>query len=298
MFDYRQLAALNAILEEGSFEKAAKKLFITQSAVSQRLRQLEDSLGQTLVVRGTPLTATVSGQRLLKHYKQVSLLENELDTELKNQNSEDFTSLTIGLNADSIGTWFFGAVKSFAEENKILLELKVDDQEQTHHLLRTGEVLGCISGSPLAVQGCRCIPLGQMIYQPLASPDFVNHYAPRGLTKDNASSTPVAVFNRKDPLQHRYLENKFGITDFPHHLIPACDGFVDALVKGFAYGLIPNQQGQPYIDSGDLVSIDPDHKIPVPLYWHIWNLHTDIMKGLTKALVSEAKRVLTPLPNC
>ncbi len=295
MFDYRQLATLTAILEEGSFDKAAKKLFITQSAVSQRLRQLEDNLGQTLVVRSTPLTATSAGQRLLKHYKQVSLLENELDEDLRNQNEQGFTSLTIGLNADSIGTWFFGAVKDFVSENNILLDLKVDDQGQTHHLLRTGEVLGCISGSSSAVQGCRCIPLGQMIYRPLASPDFVQQYAPAGLTAENIADIPVAVFNRKDPLQHSYLEQKFGLVKFPHHLIPACDGFISALLKGFAYGLVPDQQGQEYMERGDLISIDPGHEILIPLYWHVWNLQTDLMKGLTQALVSEARQVLVPI---
>ncbi|WP_419902761.1 LysR family transcriptional regulator ArgP [Kiloniella sp.] len=295
MFDYRQLATLTAILEEGSFERAAQKLFITQSAVSQRLRQLEDTLGQTLVVRSTPLTATSAGQRLLKHYKQVSLLENELDDDLRNQDEEGFTSLTIGLNADSIGTWFFDAVKSFVFDNNILLDLKVDDQDQTHHLLRTGEVLGCISGSASAVQGCRCIPLGQMIYRPLASPEFIDRYAPDGLSYENVSITPVAVFNRKDSLQHRYLEQKFGVTKFPHHLIPTCDGFLSALLKGFAYGLVPDQQGQEHIEVGTLTSIDPNYEIPIPLYWHVWNLQTDLMKGLTQALVAEARRVLIPI---
>ena len=45
MLDFRQLAALAAIVEEQSFDKAAQKLHVTQSAVSQRLKQLEDKLG-------------------------------------------------------------------------------------------------------------------------------------------------------------------------------------------------------------------------------------------------------------
>ncbi|MCZ4281015.1 LysR family transcriptional regulator ArgP [Kiloniella laminariae] len=295
MLDYRLLATLTAILEEGSFEKAAQRLFITQSAVSQRLRQLEDNLGQTLVVRSTPLAATTAGQRLLKHYKQVSLLESELDDDLKDRGEAGFNTLTIGLNADSIGTWFLPAIQNFVQDNKILLDLKVDDQEQTHHLLRTGEVLGCISASSSAVQGCRCIPLGQMIYRPLASPDFVEKYAPNGLTTENASHIPVAVFNRKDPLQHRYLEQRFGVTRFPHHLIPACDGFISALVKGFAYGLVPDQQSKELMQNKELVSIDPECEIPVPLYWHVWNLQTSLMQQLTRSLTTTARKSLTPI---
>ena len=76
--DYRGLAALDAVIDYGSFDKAAVALSITQSAVSQRIRILENSAGELLVVRSQPPRATEAGQRLIAHYRQVKLLEAAL----------------------------------------------------------------------------------------------------------------------------------------------------------------------------------------------------------------------------
>ncbi len=52
--DYRTLQALDAVIRERGFERAAQKLCITQSAVSQRIKQLENMFGQPLLVRTVP----------------------------------------------------------------------------------------------------------------------------------------------------------------------------------------------------------------------------------------------------
>ena len=78
MLDYLGLAALAAVVREGSFERAARKLHVTPSAVSQRIKQLEERTGQVLVQRGTPCTGTEAGRRLCLHLEQVALLENAL----------------------------------------------------------------------------------------------------------------------------------------------------------------------------------------------------------------------------
>ena len=50
MLDYAALSALAAVIEEGSFERAALALHVTPSAVSQRIRLLEERSGSPLVV--------------------------------------------------------------------------------------------------------------------------------------------------------------------------------------------------------------------------------------------------------
>ena len=63
--DYRTLQALDAVIRERGFERAAQKLCITQSAVSQRIKQLENMFGQPLLVRTVPPRPTEQGQKLL-----------------------------------------------------------------------------------------------------------------------------------------------------------------------------------------------------------------------------------------
>ncbi|MFN3494938.1 MAG: LysR family transcriptional regulator, partial [Hydrogenophaga sp.] len=78
MLDYAALHALSTVLREGSFERAARVLHVTPSAVSQRVRLLEERVGCALVVRGQPCQPTEVGRRLCQHVDRVRLLEQEL----------------------------------------------------------------------------------------------------------------------------------------------------------------------------------------------------------------------------
>lgn len=70
--DLRQLRALVAVAEEGSFTLASKKLFVTQSAVSHSMRTLEDQLNCRLLDRsGKRVAVTAEGEILLKRCKRV-----------------------------------------------------------------------------------------------------------------------------------------------------------------------------------------------------------------------------------
>lgn len=82
MFDYKLLAALAAVVEQGGFERAAQLLGLSQSAVSQRIKLLEARVGQPVLVRATPPAPTEVGTRLLNHVQQVRLLERDLQRQV------------------------------------------------------------------------------------------------------------------------------------------------------------------------------------------------------------------------
>lgn len=103
--DYRTLQALDAVIRERGFERAAQKLCITQSAVSQRIKQLENMFGQPLLVRTVPPRPTEQGQKLLALLRQVELLEDEwLGDE---QTGSTPLLLSLAVNADSLATGCF-----------------------------------------------------------------------------------------------------------------------------------------------------------------------------------------------
>ena len=108
--DYKLLAALNAVIEQQSFDLAAKQLFISQPAVSQRIKLLEEKLGQPVMVRGQPITVTSIGEKLLSHYKMVQQLEDELLPELLPNAPSKPMKVSLTVNADSIATWFLDAI--------------------------------------------------------------------------------------------------------------------------------------------------------------------------------------------
>ncbi len=299
MFDYRQLKALATVIEEQNFERAATRLHITQSAVSQRIKQLEEIVGQTLLLRSHPISATHAGQALLKHFRQIEMLQNEVLDALNPTANRGHTTLAIGLNADSLASWFIPAIEPLLHKHSLLLDLKVDDQDQTQTLLRNGEVMGCITSSSTPLQGCHCIPLGVSVYRCLAAPNFIQHHFPSGPNTQALKQAPIVEFNYKDALQQKYLNKFFSISagDYPCHRVPSTEAFIDLIIRGYATGMVPDELSAHFLANGKLVDIAPGSFLAVPLYWHVWSLKTPLANELTQTLISQARNHLSPLAH-
>lgn len=295
MFDYKLLEAMATVAREGGFDRAARALHLTQSAVSQRVKLLEEQTGRILLVRTTPPRLTEPGKRLLKHFLQVKRLEEDL---LDSPAGEAFTSISVGVNADSLATWFLNAAAPFVKKRRVLLDLSVDDQEQTHQLLKDGEVMGCVSDQPVPMQGCRVEYLGRMDYRLLASPGFAAHWFPDGLNPKTLHQVPFLIFNRKDDLLNKIFQSVFDrpADPFPAHYIPSSEKFVDVIGSGLACGMLPDLQAKPLIDSGKLIDLAPEHTVVVHLYWHCWNLKSGLLNELTEALTTNARKILGDYP--
>src|ERR1700760_3505590 len=123
MLDYALLDALLAVVRTGSFERAARVLNVTPSAVSQRVKLLEERVGSLLVKRGQPCEATSSGALLCRHTERVQLMEAELGGRmptLPGAPVETRPRLRIAVNDDSVSSWFFEAVAPFCIERGLL----------------------------------------------------------------------------------------------------------------------------------------------------------------------------------
>lgn len=293
MIDNKQLQALVAVHKTGSFEKAAELLSVTQSAVSQRIKQLEERMGRALLVRTSPVTPTQAGFRLITHHQRISLLEHELLAELEPDTARDTPKpIAIGINADSIATWFLDAIQPFIRANNIVLEVKVDDQDNTHELLRNGEVVACVTSNATPVQGCHAIPLGLMRYRMLASPALKHVFEQH----QDWQQLPIVEFNRKDQLQKQYLKQFYNTQPNEQltHRIPSSEGFVEYIHRGFAAGMIPDEQSSALLATGELVDLAPGNYLDIPLYWHVWSLKSTLMKSLTDIIVIHTEAILPP----
>ena len=270
-------------------------LAITQSAVSQRIRKLESEVGHTLLVRTTPPSLTTRGELVLRHFQQVALLRQDLREQL-GVSDGDWHRLPIGVNADSLATWLPDALAPLREHPQLLLDIQVSDQDVTHELLRSGEVVGCISSSPRAIAGCNCFGLGVMHYRCLVAPEFLARYFPQGTDRVSMSRAPCVEFGANDELQRRFLKQEFGLQyRNPRHRIPAPDSFLDFIARGWAWGMVPDQQSAEWREDGRVVELLPGHTVAVPLYWHIWNLQSRLYRELTDRLRAAAEQALAPM---
>ena len=289
--DYRGLAALDAVVEHGSFDKAAVALSITQSAVSQRLRMLESQAGELLLLRSQPPQATDAGHRLIAHYRQVRLLEAALDS--SKRSGAGRAELAIAVNADRAVTWLQQAVTPLMAAGDCMLHITMDDQDHTLTMLREGRVFGCVTSETAHVAGTTATPLGRMRYHCLASPAFAARWFPDGLTAASVENAPALDFNRKDALLARFIAQATGYQGrYPHHSFASSEGFVRFLEAGFAYGMAPQLQCAAQLEAGTLVDRAPGRVLDVPLIWHMWDIQTPFTKALTEQVIDTARRWL------
>ena len=289
MFDYKLLEALGAAVDEGGFEKASRTLHITQSAVSQRIKQLEESEGQVLITRTTPPAPTQRGEELLAHYRKVKHLEDGLQQQGKIEQRSPPT-FSIGINADSLATWFLPCISPFLKEHDILLDIHVEDQEQTLDLLKKGRVLGCVSTREVSAHGCSIIRLGTMRYTLCCTPDYMTKWFPEGLSIDSARRAPIMRFNRNDHLNDLFFNGVLGYhspSRCEYH-VPSSESFFQFVYSGIACGILPELQSRPHLASNALVDCMPGAFIDVNLFWHSWSLKTALMEDFTHCLMKNS----------
>ncbi len=297
MLDYAALAALAAVIREGSFERAASALHVTPSAVSQRIRSLEERVGCALVVRDQPCRATETGRRLCQHVDRVRLLEQDLRGTLPALAPEGAARVTlpIAVNADSLATWFAPAMAAFAADAAVLVELAVDDQDHTSEWLRSGAVLAAVTGTGRAAAGCNSRALGAMRYVAAASPAFMARHFANGLGAGSLARAPCLTFNAKDDLQARWARRLcHRDVALPRHAVPSAHAFVVAATAGMGWGLHPVSLIARHLKNGSLVELVPDSPLDVPLYWQHARAASSLLEGLTREVLAAAARALSP----
>ena len=297
MLDYAALAALAAVIREGSFERAASALHVTPSAVSQRIRSLEERVGCALVVREQPCRATETGRRLCQHVDRVRLLEQELQGTLPALAPQGQTrvALPIAVNADSLATWFAPAIAAFAADAPVLVELAVDDQDHTTEWLRSGAVLAAVTGTGRPAAGCNSRALGAIRYVAAASPAFVARHFADGIGAGSLARAPSLIFNAKDDLQARWARRLcHRDVTLPRHTVPSPHAFVAAATAGMGWGMQPLSLIAQHLQDGSLVEMLPNSPLDVPLYWQHARAASALLDGLTREILAAAARALLP----
>ncbi len=296
MLNYQNLETLAVVLREGSFQKAAQALRVTQSAVSQRIRVLEDEFGQPLVVRTVPPKPTPAGQQLLSHYDQILALEQGLmarsQTDLRRRET---ILLNLAVNTESLATWFIDALAPILKQGDARVAIKTADQAETAELLKEGQVLGSVSDRPTAPPGCTSKKLGAMLYRCVCSPGFQKANFTSGLSNPNLQQAPAAIFDETDKLHEQFLRTTAfkSVGTLPYTYVPSPEGLVKFALDGLAYSVLPAVLVDPHIKAGRLIDLFPDHTYKLKLYWHVVDSRVPILEQLTAQILKYAGKSLS-----
>lgn len=286
MLESHQLATLIAVVDEESFEGAAYVLGVSTSAVSQRIRALEEAVGQTVVRRAQPVEPTPAGAILLRLARQEALLRADALTALGQDSGR--TVIRLVMNADSLATWAMPALQQVHAERAVVFDIRREDQDHSIAHLREGSAMAAVTSVADPVPGCSVTELGAMTYHPMASRTFVDRWFADGITPDALAVAPLVNFDRSDELQSRWLKlhTRRHLTP-PIHYVPGSTTFVDAVRLGLGWGMIPAQQR-----TEDLVELVPGESVDVPLYWQRWRLDSPLLDEVSTAIIAAAGREL------
>ncbi|MGW5747643.1 LysR family transcriptional regulator ArgP [Amycolatopsis sp. NPDC003861] len=281
-----QVRTLLAVVDAGTFDAAAAVLHVTPSAVSQRVKALEQRTGSVLVTRTKPVRVTDSGQVVVRFARRLAALERDARAELGM--SGEPVRVPIAVNADSLSTWFLPALAGVVADPPICFELHREDQEHTTTLLREGRVMAAVTSSVAPVQGCSVRPLGALRYLPLASPAFAARWMTGALRAD-LTAAPVVLFDDHDDLQDAFVRLLGGEGASPlRHYVPASEMVVAAVEAGLGWGMVPEVQAAPGLRAGALVPLVRDRPVDVPLYWQQWKLDLPALSTVAEAVAAAA----------
>ncbi len=280
------IRTLLAVVDSGTLDAAAAALHVTPSAVSQRLKALEQRTGRVLVIRSKPVQLTDSGQVVVRFARQLARMEGDVAAELGMSGSGAPNTLPIAVIADSLSTWFVPALARVREDLGICFELHRADESHTTTLLREGRVMAAVTSTPDPVQGCSVRRLGHMRYLACVAP---GRKGERSLAQV-LDEVPVLIFDSHDDLQDAFARSITGGRGAggPRHFVPSSEGFVEAIVVGLGWGMVPRVQADPLLRSGALVDIAPDRGVDVPLYWQQWKLDSPALAAVADAVQASA----------
>ncbi len=292
-----QLRALAAAVSE-EHRGRGPHVYVTPSAISQRIKALETRTGRVLLKRVKPITPTESGEVLLRAARQLDAITADVAAELGAQLGTDAGPqygaterppapvIPVAVNADSLATWLLPALA--ATSPSVRFDIRRDDETRTAALLRDGSVMAAVTASRTPVPGCTVSRLGAMRDRPCATPTFIMRWFPGGATVEELARAPVVTFDRSDVLQANYLRKRTRRKlDPPRQYIPGSGAFLQAVALGLGWGMVPDLQSGPLHADGTLNVFDPTGAIDVQLYWQQWRVPSGALER-----VADAARVI------
>lgn len=302
------LATFAAIVDEGSFEGAARRLHITPSAVSQRVKAMEQRVGSVLLQRSRPVEVTAAGTTILRIARQLDRLVDDAARELGGGPAGGAV-IPIVVNADSLATWFVPALVRAARETGARFEVIRADETMSTEQLRRGEAMAAVTAVREPVPGCTSTRLGVDRYYAVASPGFVAEHFPEGVSAETLQRAPMVEFDRHDAFQQRYIRRvSRARIDPPRHFVPSSAEFVRAIELGLGWGMVPELQFLEPLAAGRLIALDarpgagadelPGGRsvIEMPLFWQRWNLSSPVLDRLSSIVAKEAAAALGAPP--
>lgn len=300
MFDYPLLEVLLAVEREGSFERTAQTQGVSKSAISQSLRLLEERMGAVTIARNST-QVTQFGGMLCRHLERVRLFEQKFLSEnahIFKLEDQPPVTVKVVVGDDSLSSWFVDVVSSaHKSQDSVLFDVVIDNEHQILNELKRGQVLAALTTNGETAVGYTSHFLGHHAFRATASPRFVQHNFPNGVTSDALKEAPSLRYSPQDTNRDRWARQLLGENiEFPTITLPSSHGIVNACINGTAWAMNSSLLVDRHIASGELVELVPNQAFIQELHWHVCRFATDTMCRITDHVLCAAQQHLIQSP--
>ncbi len=273
----QQLVTFSTVLNEGSMTAAAEKLFLTQPAVSQQIRNLEDELGVNLLVRGTrQAKPTLQGQILYEYSRKIIMLTQQAEVAIQTIGAHVEGNLRIG-TVNSLGLYMIGPVVGlFLKHNhKLKIKLNYAGGEEIIQAFNKGELdIAILPDVEKEFDRSLVVCEKQFLVKDeiwLAA-SGKSAQLPHSIKLESIMSRPFVAFESGYPTFERLLKNKLKSAQVPYEPVFESTnvGTLKRVIEsGLGWGFLPSHSIQKQVKAGRLVAVDVDglsHSVPIYLY--------------------------------
>ncbi|MGY2374300.1 LysR family transcriptional regulator [Pseudomonas sp. SDO524_S393] len=264
---FKQLEALVAVVDHGTFDGAANRLGQVQSAISRQIQELEHWLGFALFdrtgrgARVSPLAAPVVAQA------RAVLLQRDIVNSCLISPEVLSRKLRIGLTELSALTWLPRLIQSIASHYpKVRIEPEVDLSVRLHGLLMAGQVDVIVVPDAFSTNGLIRVALDEVHNSWFCAPGLLDHRQPLAL----------ADLSRHTLLTQGKLSGAGVLVDHwlathqasPNAYIPCSSlaALIGLTVSGLGVTYLPDATAAPYLASGQLVKLRVEPQLPSTPY--------------------------------
>ena len=250
-----------------SISRTAEKLFLTQSAISNRIAVLEEELGAELVDRrDRQFRLTRAGERFLDYAEHLLSIQHRIKRELGAEKQAPI-SLRLGVIETVSHTWLIPLMESLrVRKPHIEYELNVEMTPVLHQHFRRGALDLMFTAEAVSGKGAvnERLPPIEMV--------FVGHPRLQGqgrLSLDALLASELLTFQRNSQPHHALLHAlaSHGASDKRLHSISSISAMVKLVESGFGVATLPRVAVTPLAAQHEIVVLDTELKLkPLPLF--------------------------------
>jgi DNA-binding transcriptional LysR family regulator len=266
LFMIRNIAQLEAfywVARLNSFHSAAKRLGLTQPAVSSRVKDLERSLGVPLLERTTrSVTCTPQGRAIFDYVERLLTMLQELEGRARGQSS--LKGLLRFGAPDSFGTVCLSKFMTIMDRHTDLnIEVTIDNSRNLSEKLEAGSLDIALISQPNSIKHLNVVTLGAHESAWMASPSLKLHT--RELTTADIAAQTI-LSNPSPSNTFSLLMDWFGgSTDYPHriHTCTSLHMIVELVANGVGVAVLPSCLLSEPTGRGRLVRLKVQNELPL-----------------------------------